>query len=117
MTARIGSGYGFPAILRARQVESSPPARTSPEARQAGTRAAAVVRVSAEARARAAAAEAEARAAAAAPEEQRKVELAPVLAQPLPDFHAAPISSGGASNPPVTLEQLAERVTRAQLEE
>lgn len=79
MTARIGSGDGFPAVMRIRQVESGPAARSSTEARQAGMRAAAVVRISAEGRARAAAAEAEARAAAAAPEEWRKVALGPEL--------------------------------------
>jgi hypothetical protein len=69
MTARVGSDYGFPAVMRVRQVESGPAARSSTEARQAGMRAAAVVRISAEGRARAAAAEAEARAAAATPKE------------------------------------------------
>jgi hypothetical protein len=85
MISRIGSGHGFPAFERVRQVESGPAARSSTEARQAGARAAAVVRVSAEGRARAAAAEAEARAAAATPQE-RKLELEPPLTQPIPDF-------------------------------
>jgi hypothetical protein len=116
MTSRIGSGHGFPAVVRVRQVESGPAARSSMEARQAGNRAAAVVRISADARARAAAAEAEAQAAAAMPVEQGKVELARV-AQPISDFHALQIASGDASKLSLTLEQLVEWMSPVQREE
>ncbi|HTV22979.1 MAG TPA: hypothetical protein VMG12_30020 [Polyangiaceae bacterium] len=86
---RIGSGYEELSFERVRRVESGPAARSSGEARQAGARAAAVVRIGAEARARLAAAEAEAQAAAATPNQR----------------------------PTVTLERVAERATRVKLGE
>jgi hypothetical protein len=104
MISRFGSGYGFPEVRRVRQVESGPAARSSSEARQAGTRAAAVVRISAEARAQAAAGEAEARAAAATPEARREVELEPVAAPPLSGFYGTRIGVGDVSSAGVTLE-------------
>ena len=102
MISRIGAGYGFPEVKRVRQVESGPAARSSSEARQAGTRAAAVVRISAEGRARAAAAEAEARTAAAAPDERREVELS--AAPPLSGFFGTRISFADASTASVKPE-------------
>jgi hypothetical protein len=117
MIPRFGSEYGFPEVRRVRQVESGPAARSSSEARQAGTRAAAVVRISAEARAHAAAAEAEARAAAATPEAHREVELEPVATPPLSGFHGARIGVGEVSSASVTLEHGVAQTARARPEE
>src|SRR5688572_3372550 len=117
MISRFGSGYGFPEVRRVRQVESGPAARSSSEAHQAGTRAAAVVRISAEARAHAAAAEAEARAAAATPEPRREVELEPVAAPPLSGFYGTRIGVGDASMARVMPEHGVAQTARARPEE
>jgi hypothetical protein len=121
MISRIGSGYELPSVVRVRQVESGPAARSSSEARQAGAQAAAVVRNGAEARARAAASAAEARSAAATPRESRQVELEAAKPRALPDFFfqsfAQSLPSGDAASPRVTLEQFTDQLARARLEQ
>jgi hypothetical protein len=111
MISRFGSG--FPEVSRVRQVESGPAARSSSEARQAGTRAAAVVRISAEARAHAAAAEAEARVAAAMPKARREIELESVATPPLSGFYGTSLGVGDLSSASVTPEHGVAQTARA----
>lgn len=115
MISRIASGHDVPELGRRRQVESGAAARSGGEPRQAGSRAAAVIRIGAEARARAAASAADARAAAASPE---RPALDPYEAPTplLPIFRWPPIVFGEASSPGVALERFTEHLARAQLE-